>query len=91
MEGVPKLYMLRTSLKTSPERTDFSRKVKWVTDLSLAVCFAVRFVIVDDSSSSKFESTLTRTRTAMPMKPENSKLFVLQHAIHPKILLAALY
>ncbi|KAK4036584.1 hypothetical protein OUZ56_028630 [Daphnia magna] len=29
MEGVPKLYMLRTALKTSPERTDFSRKIKW--------------------------------------------------------------
>ncbi|XP_057379338.1 tyrosine-protein phosphatase non-receptor type 23-like [Daphnia carinata] len=29
MEGVPKLYMLRTALKTSPEKTDFSRKIKW--------------------------------------------------------------
>jgi hypothetical protein len=90
MEGVPKLYMLRTTLKTSPERTDFSRKVKWVTDCPSAVCFAVRFVIVD-SYSSKFESTLTKIRTVMPMKLENLKHFELQLVTHLKILLAALY
>ena len=33
MEGVPKLAMLRTAMKTSPEKTDFSRKIKWVNYL----------------------------------------------------------
>ena len=30
MEGVPRLPMLRSALKTSPEKSDFSRKIKWV-------------------------------------------------------------
>ena len=30
MDGVPRLPMLKSALKTSPEKCDFSRKIKWV-------------------------------------------------------------
>lgn len=91
MEGVPKLYMLRTSLKTSPERTDFSRKIKWVCLLLPTEFCLCAFIIVDDSPCSKSENILTKILAAMPMKPENWKLFELQPAIHPRTLLAARY
>ena len=52
MEGVPRLPMLRSVLKTTPEKTDFSRKIKWVRHFLKGYYRLTRMsdIIRDDSS-----------------------------------------
>ena len=69
MEGVPRLPMLRSVLKTTPEKTDFSRKIKWVRHFLKGYYRLTRMsdIIRDDSSlipDSKSENTSTKTPTA---------------------------